>query len=134
MRNISYIVVHHSAAPHSTIESVTHWHVTHPDGNGWPHIGYHYCIDKIGTVTNTLPIEKKGIHARGYNRESIGICLFGNFDDEPVSGYQMGALRGLLIALKNDYPMAQIVPHSYLGETACPGTNLRDMLRAEGWI
>ena len=132
MRTIEYIVCHHSANTHSTVESVIHWHTTHPAGNGWDHCGYHYIIDKKGTCTNTLPIERKGIHVRGYNSESIGICCLGHFDQEVVSGGQMGALRALLSSIKDQFPYATIVPHSYLGETACPGYNLKQILSQEG--
>lgn len=130
MRHISHIVVHHTASTCSTVESITHWHVTHPDGNQWPHIGYHYVIDKVGNITNTLPIEKKGIHCRGSNSHSIGVCLIGNFDTEYVSGGQLAALRLLLSDLKTDYPGVIVEAHRNMpmASTYCPGYNLLQLM------
>jgi len=124
----NYVVIHHSGSTNSTVESITHWHVTHEAGNKWPTCGYHYIIDKVGNTTETLPINAKGIHCKGSNHNSVGVCLVGNFDVEPVSGGQLAALKLLLSDLKEEYPGVVIVPHSYLGQTACPGYNLLQLM------
>ena len=36
------------------------WHLD----RGWSDIGYHYLIDRDGTVTEGRPIEKSGAHAK----------------------------------------------------------------------
>ena len=133
MRHISHIVVHHTASTHSTFDSVINWHMT---GNGWDRerSGYHYMISKEGIVFESNPITRAVWHCKGHNQESIGISLLGDFMVEPVSGGQMGALRGLLLSLQAEFPNAIVVPHCSLGSTSCPGTNLLTILNAEGLI
>ena len=40
---------------------------------GFNGIGYHYYIRQSGEVINTRPLSRIGAHAKGDNRNSIGI-------------------------------------------------------------
>jgi N-acetylmuramoyl-L-alanine amidase len=124
MRNINYIVIHHSATPMVSTDESTIFDI-HVVEKGFNSIGYHYMIDMAGNLLLGRDESTIGAHCLNYNSHSIGVCLFGNFELEEPTGYQLATLRMLLSDLKTRYPYATVVPHSYLGQTACPGTNLK---------
>ena len=69
------------------------------------------------------PIEQVGAHAKGYNHNSIGICLVGGVDEEdnPENNFtleQFSALFDELTALKRQFPWAEIIGHRDLPEVA----------------
>ena len=49
---------------------------------GFNGIGYHYYIRQSGEVINIRPLSRNGAHAKGYNRNSIGICYEGGLDKD----------------------------------------------------
>jgi N-acetylmuramoyl-L-alanine amidase len=82
--------------------------VRREQGNGWSSIGYHrvvtngyplwndwnsktYRIEWDGKVADSLPEEQAGIHAAGYNNNSLSICYIGRGRD-PITPKQRGAL------------------------------------------
>ena len=125
MPHITRIVVHCSDSPHGqgiTAEDVHRWHSEPPpNGNGWSGIGYHYVIEENGTVTPGRPEYWQGAHAKGYNKDSLGLCVMGR-DDTEFNGAQLMALRGLYDHLTQKYPQATWFNHYDLnpGKT-CPG-------------
>ncbi|MET9380967.1 N-acetylmuramoyl-L-alanine amidase [Streptomyces sp. NPDC002928] len=54
-----------------------------PNGNGWNDLGYNFLVDKCGTIFEgrkggvDLPVF--GAHTYGWNRESAGIAVIGNY-------------------------------------------------------
>jgi len=46
-------------------------------GNGWSDVGYHYYIRLDGTIEAGRDFEKVGIHCKGENSSSVGICFEG---------------------------------------------------------
>ena len=70
----------------------------------------------------------QGAHAIGYNRNSIGICLAGNFDATMPSQAQEIALRELLKDIRTRYniPLSNLVPHRKFANKSCFGRNLSD--------
>ena len=40
---------------------------------GWSDIGYHFYIEKDGTVFFGRPLERNGAHVRGFNSDTLGI-------------------------------------------------------------
>ncbi|WP_176742503.1 peptidoglycan recognition protein [Streptomyces sp. LUP47B] len=61
----------------------------HTQTNGWNDIGYNFLVDKCGTIFEgrkggvDLPV--LGAHTYGWNRESTGIAVLGNFTDAGAS-------------------------------------------------
>ena len=56
-------------------------------------IGYNYFIEEDGTVVEGRGLHI-GAHAKEYNRDTIGICMTGNFDKyDPTP--QMNAVYSL---------------------------------------
>lgn len=124
MRNINLVVVHHSASGRdvTTREMIKKWHLAH----GYSDIGYHYIITGDGKLHVGRPAEKIGAHALGYNTNSLGVCLTGNFETEEPSEAQINTLIQVLATLckRHDLTTDQIKGHNLLNQTACPGKNL----------
>lgn len=139
MRKITKICVHHSLTPRDlaiekSLSSFNNSHrlrltgMTH-SGTNWPHIAYHYIISGEGDVVETRLLEKIGWHASNWNvnRESIGICLTGNFDVEAPSKEQRAQLERLIRKLKKQFPAIESVHgHREFARKTCPGANFTD--------
>ena len=126
-----HIVIHHTAARGSTVESVDRFHrrkFDDPDG-----IEYHFLIGngrkmKDGWIgLGRWPLQKRSIHLFKPERapDAITISLVGNFEEDEVSAAQYDALLRLVLALSERYdiPPARITTHRRVdrGLTACPG-------------
>lgn len=73
-------------------------------------IGYHFVIRTDGSIEFGRPLHMAGAHARGYNKDSIGICLIGGVDadDQPKNNFtrkQMKSLQGLIALLMDVYQL-----------------------------
>ena len=128
-RNITHLVIHHSATPAKTTthDGVKKYHI---ETNGWSDIGYHYTIDHKGIVNRGREDRTIGAHARGANSYSLGICLFGNFNTEHPTAEQIEVLIKLLRNLQETYsiPAGNIIGHRDVGKTECCGNNLYGLL------
>lgn len=113
-----YIVLHHEAGTGS-VEQVHQYHLS----KGWAGIAYHYFVRLDGSIYRGRPENTVGGHTSGYNDRSIGICAEGNFEKQTMPDVQREALRALVQDVRSRYPDAQVVRHSDLGATACPGKN-----------
>ena len=128
---VKKIVIHHTAG--SGGESVEDIHEYH-QRQGWSGIGYHYFIDNSGAVFRGRPDWAKGAHAYGFNSESLGVCLAGNFcDTVPFLG-QLRSLVYLLADLcaENWIDVDAVFGHGYCpggdNDTSCPGSNLMALM------
>jgi N-acetylmuramoyl-L-alanine amidase len=137
MRPIHGIIVHCTATrpnwmANSTtsakVAEVRRWHMR---DRGWSDIGYHFLIDRDGTVAKGRPIEKTGAHTQGHNTGTIGISLFGGWDsaatDEFAENYtpqQDAALRKLIADLRAQYGNLTLAGHNNFASKACPGFNV----------
>lgn len=101
MRKITEAVVHCSATRESqdyTYEDLRRGHLS----RGFNDVGYHYYIRRDGEVISCRPIEKKGAHVKGYNKNTIGICYEGGLDDngKPKDTRTESQKRELIFLLK----------------------------------
>ena len=118
-RIITLIVVHCSASrcnQRYTVEMLRKDHNARFHNQG---VGYHYYIERDGQLYPTRREDEVGIHARGYNANSIGICYEGGLDEngkpaDTRTPAQKAALIALLRSLKVDYPDAEIKGHCEL--------------------
>lgn len=147
------IVIHHAGKldinnnpvdSDSSVEGIHKWHIEH---NGWAGVGYHYLIRKDGRIEQGRLPNMIGAHAYGHNKNSIGICLAGNFDRgvgkpnrDPLQSLK--ELTAYLCSKYNINPSKQtIVGHRDLNsDTTCPGDNLyrklgelRSYCKNNGW-
>lgn len=145
-RNWQSIVIHHTATPSGSVESIHRVHQQRKDaaGNPWRGIGYHFVIGngqgmEDGAVEPTFRWrgQLEGAHAgvSRYNQRGVGVCLVGNFDEHPPTEAQLTSLKRLIAWLSQEYGISvqQVKGHGQLKATACPGkffpmdelTNLR---------
>ena len=100
---------------------------------GWSGIGYHYVIRKDGTVELGRPEWAVGAHAHGFNWNTIGIHVCGNFELATPTPAQIESLAYLVGWLCDKYGLTpdadRVVGHRDLMATACPGQQLYDMLQ-----
>lgn len=82
LRTIETIIIHCADTPpewmagrsvEEKIAEIDRWH----RARGWAGIGYHYVIDRDGSIGKGRPLSRVGAHTRGHNRDSVGICLIG---------------------------------------------------------
>jgi len=132
-------VLHCSDSSYGNAALIESWHKL----RGFRMIGYHYVILN-GYTTEHSFIEKRpefqfdghveagrssqriGAHARGYNKNSIGICLIGR---RRFTGLQFGSLMRLIVEIQQQHPQARIVGHYELDNAkTCPNIDM-DWLR-----
>lgn len=133
-RDWNYIVIHHTATSTGSVESIHQTHLMRRDaeGNPWRGIGYHFVIGNghgmpDGEVRPTFRWQDQieGAHAGDatYNARGIGVCLVGNFEQDPPTAAQLEALKDLTQSLSSAYeiPPQNIIGHGDVRSTACPG-------------
>jgi N-acetylmuramoyl-L-alanine amidase len=124
MRHIDKIILHCSATlpgQRVDVETITRWH----KARGFKTIGYHFFIDRSGTIHPGRPLTMVGAHCKGHNARSIGVCYIGGLDsnDNPCdtrTPAQRRAMRQLIDNLRTRYPSAKVVGHNRLSAKACP--------------
>lgn len=76
-RTVTDTIVIHCAATlansKATAEDVREWHVD----EGWVDIGYHYVIERDGTVSQGRPMMAEGSGVKGHNLHTIHVCMMG---------------------------------------------------------
>lgn len=124
------IVIHHAGFPDGDKDSsAEEIHKFHQEVNGWAGIGYHYVIRKDGTIEQGRRPLAVGAHAYHHNKNSVGICVAGNFEVAKIKSAQLDSLKLLTAWLCQKYkldPLKEgvIVGHRNLNDTSCPGDNL----------
>ena len=128
-----FIVLHHSATREG---SAARFDTFHRNVRGWENgLGYHFVIGNgNGSGDGEIEVGKRwrkqlsGAHAGDpiYNRQGIGICLVGNFEegDKPTKRQIKSLIRVVnYLSQKYDIPLSSIVMHKEVHDTACPGKN-----------
>lgn len=113
------IIFHHAAIKDISAEEVDKLH----RNKGWEGIGYHYFISKDGTIYEGRPESAEGAHTIGKNRESIGICMEGNLEEEEITLNQITSVEYLSVYLCLKYDIKDILQHKDFANTLCPGKN-----------
>lgn len=126
MREITEIIIHCSATPNGRYHNaadIHQWHTEFP--RNWSGIGYHYVITPKGELENGRPEYWSGAHARGHNKNSIGICLIGT---DEYNQDQWSVLKKLLTKLSAKYINAKIIGHNEISRKTCPGFDVQHWL------
>jgi len=146
MRNIKYIILHHSATDYQSNKddidgkviakticdrAQEKWKKEYPDYI----CDYHFIIGHTGKVFNGQPMDQPSWHCTNYqaNLVSIGICFLGNFENIEMPIEQFSAGIELIKSLMKQYniPLTNILQHRdvvsdishTLNSTECPGKN-----------
>lgn len=150
-------VLHHTAGSNdysraqapAVVRGIYHYHTR---VLGWSDIGYHFLVDRFGTVyegrAGGVDRPVLGAHAGGFNTDTFGISLMGSFDDVTPSIEAQRAVavvrawkmahhgvkpRGkvtLTSAGSSRYPAGRKVrlptffAHRDVSKTACPGATV----------
>lgn len=126
-RKIKLLIVHCSDSDilsHDNVEVIRSWHLA----RGFNDIGYHYIITKDGVIHQGRNPELQGAHTKGYNKDSIGICLTGR---HKFSDKQFASLRALCedLCSAHDLERFDILHHRDLdNKKTCPNFDLFDVL------
>ena len=139
MRNTPTVVItHHTGgadaqpladSSNATVQDVDSWHKQRWPGfisrAGW-HVGYHYFIDKSGTITRTRNHDEEGAHCIGMNRSSIGVCFAGNFDLTLPTPSQLAAWEVVYKEISDKWGQLPTFPHRKYATKTCHGRRLSD--------
>lgn len=129
------IVIHHSATENGNAAIFDKWH---REGNYWEGVGYDFVIgngtdsgDGQVEVTFRWREQKPGAHCGGTpgnwaNKDAVGICLVGDFNNAVPTRRQMRSLLKLIRFLQRRYgiPQSRIYGHNTTPGarvTDCPG-------------
>ncbi len=127
-------MLHHSAAQEGGYDQIDR---EHRKILGFDGCGYHFVIGN-GTGSGDGQIEvamrwdnqKQGVHCRNAKTHDadeygIGICLVGDFDQQPPTPRQVAAAQALISYLSQRYKISpsRVTTHAHLAATptVCPG-------------
>ena len=124
------VVIHHSAFyladGMSTLLEVQR---LHREDRAWADVGYHFMVDKDGTIYQGRDLTARGAHTAGYNTGSAGLCLLGDFRDEAPPPAQMQAGIALTQWLAYRLRLTHLAGHGqFNGWTVCPGSQVSSQL------
>lgn len=121
----NYIIVHCSDTPTSMdigAAEIREWHIQE---RGWSDIGYHYVIRRNGEVEHGRDEDVVGSHVKGFNSNSIGICMVGGrYGNNNFTVPQFTSLTNLVKNLVKKYHNVEVVGHRDLAVgKECPSFN-----------
>jgi N-acetyl-anhydromuramyl-L-alanine amidase AmpD len=137
MRYIDKIIIHQSDSDHrhhDNLQAIDDWHKERgfkfmdKVGKTSGHVGYHYVITKDGEVHVGRPLDIIGAHCKGFNIDSVGICLTG---EKLFSVAQFQALAGLIesINITLDKDLMVRGHNDYNKAKTCPGFDVKKFIK-----
>jgi len=119
------------------LEAIRQMHIKE---RGWADIGYHWLIDRNGTIMRGRAETVIGAHVAGHNTGTLGISLFGGITSKPRDPFlknftsaQQVALGDLIEDIRARTKITSIRGHNQADSgKACPGFWVPDWLKAEG--
>lgn len=135
MLDIQEIIIHCSCTTVNapiTAAKIKEWH----QKAGMSDIGYHFIIERDGTITDGRPMTEPGEHCPGHNDHSIGICYIGGKDHmgmpaDTRTPEQMDSLLILVEQLQRMFPGIRIHGHNeYDPQVQCPNFSVPSWLLA----
>jgi N-acetylmuramoyl-L-alanine amidase len=130
MSDIRTIVIHHSLTKTGSAEAYADYHI---GTNGWSRMGYTYVIEQNGDVKYCADHTTVTPHVGNHNKESLGICLTGDFREQKPTPEQYRSLMELLETMKGVLPNAKLKGHSEMPGYSwkpCPAINM-DQVRTD---
>ena len=150
--NVSHLVVHHSAGNTTSSDFAavvrSYWNF-HTNSRNWGDIGYNWLVDPNGVIYQgrafNLDGNKnvRGTHAGGFNTNSMGICVIGDYTNIRPSEIAVATMNEVLAWKAEERgidPMGSslhtptgtnrrnILGHRDVSSTACPGNTFYPML------
>lgn len=110
------------------VAEIRRWHV---EDRKWRDIGYHWIIDRDGSVAPGRRETEIGAGVEGHNRGVIHVCLIGGHGSaatdrfaQHFTGSQDAALRRLIAQISARTPIRRVSGHNEWAAKACPGFNV----------
>ncbi|RNA10805.1 peptidoglycan-recognition SC2-like [Brachionus plicatilis] len=134
---VPYVVIHHGATAacatkSSCINLVKSYQILHMDTNKWDDIGYSFIVGEDGNVYEGRGWSRVGAHAPGFNTNSIGICIIGDFTSRLPNSLALNAVKNLIecgVSLGKIKPTYSLRGHRDSSATECPGNTLYTEIR-----
>ncbi|XP_013388318.1 uncharacterized protein LOC106157269 [Lingula anatina] len=132
---VKYVIVHHTAGRRcfterdcvSQVRGIQRYHqVT----RGWWDIGYNFLVGEDGRVYEGRGWLNQGAHARGFNSQSIGISIMGDFRKHSPSRKAIAELKQLIKCgvdrgvIQENFTLIGHKQAAKPGYTECPGSSL----------
>nr|CAD7454711.1 unnamed protein product [Timema tahoe] len=136
---VPYAVVHHGGTKEychnqntcsAIVRSYQNYHI---DTKGWNDIGYSFVIGEDGHVYEGRGWDFVGAHAPGYNTQSIGICVIGDFSDRLPNEEALTTLSDLISCGVDIGKIGEgyhVIGHRQARDTLCPGDTLYKWVEA----
>ncbi len=120
------LVAHHSAFYAADgVATLLEVQRLHRQDRGWADIGYHFLVDKDGTIYAGRSLAARGVHTAGHNTGSAGVCFLGDFREEAPPAAQWSALIALGRWLVTELELTHIAAHNQFNwGTVCPGAKV----------
>ena len=124
LSNIKRLVIHHSGtSSRFSVQRLADYHVRRQRKPG---ILFHFCVNAQGEIFQTQLLETLTTHATTHSKESVGVCLMGNFRGSTPSDTQITAVAKLLAYLGNTLGLtiaaANVTGLREVANTTSPGT------------
>ena len=141
MRRLHYpqvrlAVLHHSAhepdgdlCVGEYVQEIRRWHLNRK--KPFSDIGYHAVV-KGKDWEKGRPLPYQGAHCTGWNEDSIGICVAGDFTKRTPTPDEVRTTAEVVRAFERTLGhRLSICGHNELDTTLCPGPDLVRLVRAE---
>ncbi|MDR1745097.1 MAG: peptidoglycan recognition protein family protein [Planctomycetota bacterium] len=139
MGGVTRITIHHEGStpnndvtPAQVAATLRRVQSQHRKRMGAGDIGYHFIIDRTGTIWQGRDWQYQGAHTSGANANNLGVMLLGNFEEQQPTAAQLAALHSLTGSLVRKYglnPSKDIYGHSDFRNTKCPGKYLKPQVQ-----
>jgi hypothetical protein len=126
----THIIIHCSATPPAMdvgTKEIREWH----KDRGWSDVGYNVVIRRGGKVEVGRPLDARGAHAKGYNSNSVGVCMIGgvneaNVPEKNFTPKQWESLVVTIAFLIKASPEAKVIGHNEVSDKACPSFDVQE--------
>jgi len=125
-RKIHRVFIHCSASDHphhDNMSTIRSWHLE----RGFSDVGYHFFIQKDGTLEYGRDIEKTPAAQKGHNLYTLAICMHG-LREENFTQAQFDTLHQLAVQIVHNYENVSFHGHCEVSKKACPVFNYRKVL------
>ncbi|XP_052090799.1 peptidoglycan-recognition protein SC2-like [Mytilus californianus] len=134
----NHVYIHHGASggchtQSACIAKVKAYQNYHMDGHHWSDIGYSFVVGEDGNVYEARGWDAVGAHTLNHNHDGLGICVIGNFQDHVPNDAALNAIKSLIHCGVNKGKITAsyiLKGHRDVGQTACPGQKLYDLIQA----
>jgi len=126
---VKSLYLHHSAGRDGGPAVLRQIQSFHQQTRGWNDIAYTWLYSPNSrTWYEGRGPGVAGAHTRGYNQESHAVCVLGNYDLEELPETAVHDLAEWAYWHGGTWGPDQYTPHSAVGQTACPGRNILDVI------